>query len=100
MLTGNWVHFVATYSSTTSKAGIYINGVLVKEAPGTGSLSEDWDGRAGFGMHTGLAADMLYIDEIMAYNRALTPFEVKNLFGKCNFGGSSGGKSFKRSQRA
>ncbi|XP_028410253.1 uncharacterized protein LOC114532854 [Dendronephthya gigantea] len=91
ILPRNWVHFAATYSSTSSKAGIYINGVLVKEAPGTGSLSEDWDGQAGFGMHTGLAGDMLYIDEIMAYNRALTPFEVKNLFGKCNFGGNSGG---------
>ena len=86
------MHIAATYSAASSKAGIYINGVLVKEAPGAGSLSEDWEGRAGFGMHKGLAGDMLYIDEIMAYNRALTPFEVKNLFGRCNFVGSGAGK--------
>lgn len=86
------MHFAATYSAASSKAGIYINGVLIKEAPGAGSLSDDWDGLAGFGMHKGLAGDMLYVDEIMAYSRALTPFEVKNLYGKCNLVGSSTGK--------
>ena len=90
--TGSWVHFAGTYSSAASKAAIFINGVLVQEARGAGSLSEDWDGKAWFGVHKGLAGDMLYIDEIMAYNRALTPFEVKNLFGKCNFGGGGSGK--------
>ena len=91
-MTGSWVHLAATYTSAAGEARLYINGDLVKEETGAGSLSEDWDGRASFGIHKGTVSDAVYFDEILAYNRALSPFEVKNLFGKCNFGSSGGGK--------
>lgn len=85
------MHFAATYSASSHKADIYINGVFVQEARGTGSLSEDWEGLAAFGRHKGLAGDMVYMDEIMIFSRALSPFEVKNLFGKCNFATAGAG---------
>lgn len=95
---GTWAHFVATYSAATSKANIYVNGATVKQADGTGYLSDDWDGLAGFGMHRGLPEDFVYIDEIRMFNRALDSFEVKNLFGKCNFVWNGGERLFNGSR--
>ena len=66
---------------------------MIKEATGAGTLSEDWDGHAGFGMHEGTAGDIVYLDEVLAYSRELSPFEVKNLFGKCNFENKGEGKN-------
>ncbi|XP_046845785.1 uncharacterized protein LOC124439570 [Xenia sp. Carnegie-2017] len=94
ILPGTWAHFVATYSAATSKANIYVNGATVKQGDGTGYLSDDWDGLAGFGMHRGLPEDFVYIDEIRMFNRALDSFEVKNLFGKCNFVWNGGSKAY------
>ena len=44
-----WVHLIATYDSQESKAKVYLNGQLVKEAPGSGYLSQDWGHFAAIG---------------------------------------------------
>eukprot|EP00794_Sanderia_malayensis_P012811 gene12811-14124_t len=46
-----WVNLIATYDAQELKAKIYLNGQLVKEAPGSGYLSQDWGHFAGIGRH-------------------------------------------------
>jgi hypothetical protein len=85
-----WTHIALTYDGSTAK--LYANGVMISSGPWSGSISGDpvefaIGGRAldPFGRHflfTGL------IDEVEAFNRALTGAEIAAIFaagsaGKC-----------------
>ncbi|XP_048578921.1 uncharacterized protein LOC5512916 [Nematostella vectensis] len=81
-----WAHIVGTYNDESKRAKIYVNGNLNRVGPGSGHLSEDWDGYAGFGKHQGGMMDYDLLDEIYMFSRELSPFEIKMLYENCNFG--------------
>ena len=72
-----WVHLIATYDSQESKAQVYLDGHLVKEADGTGYLSQDWGHFAGIGKH--YYENRFFsgaIDELTMFNYALPSDEI------------------------
>jgi len=65
-----WMHVIATYDSQESKAKVYLNGQLIKEAPGSGYLSQDWGHFAGIGRQ--------YYKPQNSFNGAIDNFFIAN----------------------
>ena len=80
-----WCNIIVSYDSQESKAKTFLNGQLVKEAPGSGYLSQDWGHFAGIGMHYRTKKYLSgAIDEYSMYNYALPDDEVQYIAkGEC-----------------
>ena len=76
-LTGNWTHYVTTYSAT-GVASIYINGALVLTQPKAGWNTANTVFRLG---QTPGGADFFTgaVDDLKIYDKALSAVEVTNL---------------------
>lgn len=77
-LTGNWTHYVTTYSAT-GVASIYINGALVLTQPKAGWNTANTVFRLG---QTPGGADFFTgaVDDLKIYDKALSAVEVANLY--------------------
>ncbi|XP_068742646.1 uncharacterized protein [Montipora capricornis] len=92
---GTWTHISCTYTASSGKSEIYVNGVLKKEEfTGAGTLSQDWAGKISIGKSYDKAANgqwieqnKLYgiIDEFYLFERALKQNEVTLLAQTCNY---------------
>ncbi|KAF1745154.1 hypothetical protein MXB_1389 [Myxobolus squamalis] len=83
-----WTHIACTYVAMDSDKGevrLYINGSLKYRSSGSGYISKDWDGYAGLGNDNAGRSFIGYMDEIMLFDRILTPSEVNDNYEKCNF---------------
>lgn len=85
--TNTWYHVAATYDSTSHTAKVYINGVLEGTATtGTGGLKYK-TGSPTFvvGNVIGVNGNAFVgrMDELFAYNRALTAIEITKLYNAC-----------------
>ncbi|KAF0992367.1 LOW QUALITY PROTEIN: hypothetical protein HZS_5113 [Henneguya salminicola] len=83
-----WTHIAFTYTFSDSDKGesrIYINGTLKYRASGSGYISKDWDGYAAIGNDNDGRYFIGYFDDIMIFDRVLSPFEINEKFQECNF---------------
>ncbi len=78
---GEWIHCVVTIEDAVSK--LYLNGMLMQESIGS---QADFSNANGQSMYIGIMYGYWYpfngkLDDIILYNRALTPQEVQTLYG-------------------
>ena len=81
---GNWNHITAVYDGSNSSAGmkIYVNGVDTNATSTSNQTLSGIDhaGDLWIGSRLGIAAFMMgQIDNVMIFNRALPPSEIKTL---------------------
>ena len=87
---GRWYHLVGTYDGSSVK--LYVNGVLVSQTPGTGSVQTYNQpvliGKRAYYSQPGVDFTPGTIDEVSIYSQALSPSEITSIYlagsaGKC-----------------
>lgn len=93
--TGQWLHMVCVYNSTTSTAKIYLNSTEILSASATGAVRSTTKSLVfgNFGYYSPSSADLARpldgnLDEIGYWSRALTTTEIAELYN------SGAGKSW------
>ena len=77
-----WQHVVMTYDGTTRTVRIYKNGTQIASGVGTGTPQSDAAGSLLIGNNPGGGATFNgLIDDVIVYNRALSPDEIQVLGG-------------------
>ena len=75
-----WYHAVATYNTNDGNISVYINGTLVASDVGRDYTTSTSSVRIGRTFYTGVSSFNGTIDEVMLFNRTLSPTEVKALY--------------------
>ncbi len=84
---GNWYHLVATYDKYDGLRKLYLNAVLVANSTHSTNISNSVGRPLGINKHP-INGDSFFngtIDDVMIFNRALSAFEIKDLYENGTF---------------